>query len=481
MLPQKIAFIDLETTGLRSFYDRIIEIGILRVENNQITKTYHSLINPQTYLPKEIETITGITSKDLDTAPTFREIMDEILETIQDCVFVAHNVRFDYSFLKSELKRHNISFTSKHFCTVRLSRLLYPSLPRHNLDALIERFNLQCEARHRALADATVLYHFYQKVQQEFPSEKIAEAIGFSLKKPSLPLKLQASDLENLPEQPGVYLFYGENGMPLYVGKSINVRGRVLDHFSSDIRSPIEMKISQQIESIETITTAGELGALFLESQLIKKLLPLYNKKSRIKKELIALKSKTNSDGYQECFLEPITSINPDELDTFLGFFKSRKQAKSYLAELTKKHTLCEKLLGLEKTKGPCFAYRLNHCKGACIGIEKALLYNMRFIMAFAATKIKTWPFPNAIIIEEKELEGTTEYFLINNWCLLGSIIVDHQGNQKTNLTGQMMFDLDMYQILKQYLKNATNVKKVKQIPQEQIPTFFEEITLRSN
>ena len=259
MLPQKIAFIDVETTGLRANYDRIIEIGIVRVEDNQIVKTYQSLINPETYLPKEIEMITGITAGDLENAPTFRQIMDEVLETMNDCVFVAHNVRFDYSFIKSELKRHNVSFSSKHFCTVRLSRLLYPTMPRHNLETLIQQFNLPYQARHRAFDDAKVLYHFYQQVQQDFPIEKLAEAIGQSVKKPSLPLKLQAADLESLPEQSGVYLFFGKEEMPLYIGKSINIRNRVLDHFSSDIRSPLEMKISQQIERIETITTAGVL------------------------------------------------------------------------------------------------------------------------------------------------------------------------------------------------------------------------------
>src|SRR5476649_2448024 len=139
MLPNKLAFVDIETTGMRSFYDRILEIGILRVENNEVTKTFKSLLNPQSYIPSEITMITGITARDIENAPTFRQIKDAILEILDDCVFVAHNARFDYGFLKSEFQRENHSFSSKHFCTVRLSRALYPQQSHHNLDSIIQR------------------------------------------------------------------------------------------------------------------------------------------------------------------------------------------------------------------------------------------------------------------------------------------------------------------------------------------------------
>lgn len=468
MLPEKIAFVDIETTGLSSPYDRIIEIGIVRVEENNIVQTYHSLINPQTHLPKEITAMTGITQAELENAPTFRAIKTDVLEAVIDCVFVAHNVRFDYGFIKHEFKRENISFSSRHFCSVKLSRLLYPTQRRHNLDALIERFGIDCKNRHRALDDAKVLFDFYQQLQTLFPVEKLSQAIALCMKKPSTPVKLHESFLKNLPEKPGVYIFYDGQNMPLYVGKSKNIKNRVLDHFSSDISSPTEMNISQQIERIETITTAGELGALFLESQLIKKLLPIYNKKSRIKRELIALKGKINTDGYLECILEPITSINPQELEGFLGFFKSRKQANAHLAELAKRHGLCEKLVGLEsasrRDKTACFAYRLDRCKGACIRKENPLIYNAKCAGAFVATKIHPWPFSGPISIEEKEFYGRSEYFILDNWCLIGHVVVDADGNKKSNIDENVTFDLDLYHILKGYLKNPRSLKQIKQI-----------------
>lgn len=471
MLPQKIAFVDIETTGLSNSHNRIIEIGIIRVEDNEIVQTYHSLINPQTHLAPEIEMITGITAKDLENAPTFRNIKEEILEALIDATFVAHNVRFDYGFLKNEFKRENISFSSKQFCTVKLSRYLYPSEKRHNLDAIIERFNISCENRHRALNDAKVLYEFYQKLQQSLPTERIAEAINYCSNKPALPTKLHEEYIESLPENPGVYIFYDGQQMPLYVGKSINIKNRVLNHFSSDIHSSTEMNISQQVERIETISTAGELGALILESQLIKKLLPVYNKKSRIKHELIALQKTVNKDGYETVQME-IFQQN-DNLDSILGFFKSRKQAKTYLAELTKEYELCEKLLGLEKTKDACFAYRLGRCRGACIGKEKPLMYNMRLITAFVKTKLLPWPFQSPVIIEESSPEGSQEYFIIDKWCLIGSVFIDADGNKKSNLDEEIAFDLDVYKILKSYMKKPLSHQRIKPVARQELSSLL--------
>jgi len=471
MLPTKLAFVDIETTGTRSSYDRIIEVGILRVEDNTLVKSYQTLINPQAYLPKEITMLTGITQHDIDHAPTFRSVKDEIWEMIQECTFVAHNVRFDYAFLKHEFLRENITYTSKHFCTVRLSRMLFPTWPRHNLDTLMKECNISCQNRHRAYDDAQVLFEFYQQLVQTMPVEKLEKALAKTMKKPSLPLHLPIEEIEKLPEKAGVYIFYGsENSeIPLYIGKSVNIRSRVLSHFSSDINSPTEMQIAQQIKRIETIPTAGELGALLLESQLIKDLLPIYNKKSRIKRELIGLKKRTNQQGYDECYLESISIITPDNASEYLGFYRSRKQAKAALADIAKTHMLCEKLLGLEKTNSSCFAYRLNRCGGACIGREKAVVHNLKLITAFSENKILPWPFEGAIIIQESDgvndafgLLGKKEYFIIDKWCYLGTVHEDTEGNLNEKQLPEIVFDLDIYKILRQYLKNPANKKKIK-------------------
>jgi DNA polymerase III subunit epsilon len=208
MLPEKIAFVDIETTGARSSFDRIIEIGILRMEGDQIVRTYNQLINPQAYLSPDITRLTGITSNMLENAPTFRQCKDDILELLQDCVFVAHNVRFDYGFLRNELQRTGVTFSSKHFCTVRLSRLLFPHLTHHNLDSVMQYHNIACANRHRAFDDAKVLHSFYTKIQKELPAETLQAALSLALRKPSLPIKLKQEDLDALPEHPGATVYW---------------------------------------------------------------------------------------------------------------------------------------------------------------------------------------------------------------------------------------------------------------------------------
>ena len=163
MLPKRLSFLDIETTGTRLTYDRIIEVGIITIELNQnnqyeIIKTFNSLVNPNSCIPSDITNITGITTEDVSNAPSFREVSVDILDCLDASILVAHNVRFDYGFLKHEFSRLEKTFSMKHFCTVKLSRKLFPRHPHHNLDALIERFNISCQRRHRAFDDANVLF-----------------------------------------------------------------------------------------------------------------------------------------------------------------------------------------------------------------------------------------------------------------------------------------------------------------------------------
>lgn len=476
MLPDKIAFVDLETTGARSPYDRVLEIGIVRVENNIVTKTFSSLIDPEIRIPPEIERLTGITGADIQGAPTFSAVKDEVLTILKDCVFVAHNVRFDYSFLKNELKREGIDFTSKHFCTVRVSQMLYPEHRRHNLDMIIERLSIPCVNRHRALDDAQVIATFYQHIQKQFSAETILDVVNRAMKKPSVPLHLQKGDLDALPENPGVYTFYGDNDIPLYIGKSVNIKDRVLSHFTADIHSSTEMKISQQIKRIETIQTAGELGALLLESKLIKEHLPLYNQRLRLKQQMVGLMKETDSDGYDRLSITNVQTITPADLAVFskheenpgkkiLGFFRTSRQAKEYLTTIAKEHTLCEKLLGLEKTTTACFGYRIDRCKGACLTKETPLFYNIRLLEALTSISIKPWPFSGPIVIEEKnELMEKYEYFLIDKWCYLGN--TDSMTKEFDTLAAiPKTFDLDMYKIIKRFIMNPANQRKIRQLP----------------
>ncbi|HRN70565.1 MAG TPA: exonuclease domain-containing protein [Candidatus Woesebacteria bacterium] len=441
-----LSFVDIETTGAHARYDRIIEIGILRVENNMLTKTYQKLINPETYLNPFISQMTGISTSDLEKAPTFEEIKEEILEVLDGTIFVAHNVRFDYGFLRNEFKRFGINYSSKQMCTVKLSRTLFPQYTRHSLDTLIDRFQFDMENRHRAFDDAKILWDFFQKVHTLFPIETVERVVNEIIKKPALPQHLSQDILDNLPEGPGVYIFYGEGNIPLYIGKSVTIRDRVLSHFTNDQNSSKELKISQQIVRIETIPTVGEFGALLKEAELIKTMQPLYNTQLRRTHKVVLLKRKELPNRFYSLEMEQVKQITPDDISTMLGIFPSKKKAKEYIKKKAEEHELCEKLLGLEKGSGSCFGHKIERCKGACINKEHFLSYNMRFIQAFSEKKIKSWPFEGAIKITEVDpIEHKREEFIANRWCLTSA---ERQ---------ELFFDYDTYKILVRYIFNRRN------------------------
>ncbi len=290
ILPNKLAIVDTETTGGSFYHDRIIEIGILIVENGKLVKTYQTLINPERYIPSFISTITGIYEQDVEKAPTFLQIKDELWDILKEAIFVAHNASFDKGFLKAEFARSGLSFQPKTLCTVRLSRKFFPEYSRHNLDEIIHRFNLPCDRRHRALDDAKVLYDFLEIIKSRFTSEEITKNINPLLKAAPIPPTLNPKEIEELPENHGVYIFYDSKDAPLYIGKSINIKKRVQSHFSASSRETKEMKIFQNVARIETMVTPGELGALLLESEMIKKLLPIHNRRLRKTRHIVILK-----------------------------------------------------------------------------------------------------------------------------------------------------------------------------------------------
>ncbi|MGB4966042.1 MAG: 3'-5' exonuclease, partial [Microgenomates group bacterium] len=207
LFDKPLCFVDIETTGTSVTHDRIIEVGMLKVVENEIIDTYESLINPNAHVSPFITSITGIAPADLEDAPSFEAIYPEIYKFLEGSIFVAHNARFDYGFIRQEFGRFEISYSSPLLCTVRLSRLLYPRYKRHNLDSIIERFNINCARRHRALDDSRVMFEFFTQAQQSFPIETIEKAVNTILKKPSLPVNVSNAILDDLPQSPGVYIF----------------------------------------------------------------------------------------------------------------------------------------------------------------------------------------------------------------------------------------------------------------------------------
>lgn len=471
-----LAIVDVETTGAASHYHRIIEIAVLRVQRGRLIDRFSTLLDPERRISPFIEGLTGIRNRDLEHAPTFHQVKDRLQDLLNGAIFVAHNARFDYSFLKEEFDREKINYSAKRLCTMRLSRTLFPDQRKHNLDSIIERFGIMCAERHRAEGDASVLWDFLQILKDRVDGSDLKRALGKILKTPSLPPLLDESLVRSLPETYGVYVFYDENGQPLYVGKSVNIRSRVLSHFSGDQESAKEQALCRQVVDIQAITTSGELGALLLESHLIKRLLPLYNRRSRVQKSLVVMRKGVNDQSYGTIHLEHLRTIRCSDFSTIVGIFKSMNQAKDFLWNIAKGYTLCPRILGLEKGKGECSYTQLQRCNGACTGAERAEVYNSRFNMAFAGRRLIPWPFGGPILIEEKNESDTGgELFIVDNWCLMGCFRFDETGSKQCLLEGGYTFDYDGYRILKDYLLKSRKQVNIRQITSAEAARMLDE------
>ena len=222
-LPQRLAFVDLETTGGNPLVDRVTEVGVILV-NEVGVREWSQLLYPQTRIPAFIERLTGITNEMVLDAPRFKDIAQELNSLLEGYLFIAHNARFDYGFLKNEFKRLDIVFRPNILCSVKLSRALFPEHKHHNLDALITRHQLTVSDRHRALGDAQLIYQFWQDIHNRLDADHIAASVKKMVGRPSIPSYIDDALIQGLPDTPGVYLFYGENDLPLYVGKSTHIK-----------------------------------------------------------------------------------------------------------------------------------------------------------------------------------------------------------------------------------------------------------------
>jgi len=430
---------------------------------------YSQLVNPECRIPEFIQGLTGITDDMVAEAPRFDDIAQDLLERLAGKLFIAHNARFDYGFLKNEFKRLGIDFRARVLCTVKLSRLLYPNESRHNLDTLITRHGLVHTSRHRALADADLIFQFWEKLQEKWDPQVLDDAITKLTARPALPSQLDPDLPEQIPETHGVYIFYGDNNFPLYVGKSNNLRKRVMSHFASDHSHGKEMSLSLQVRRVDWIETAGEIAALLKESSLVKLLLPSHNTRLRRNKELCAWRilptARDTAPGTTPDRASDAASPQPELVwardlnlgaqPDLYGVFRSQRDAIEMLSALAQEEKLCKALLGLEKvTPGAsCFGVQLRQCRGACIGKEKIEHHHVRLLTAMARHKIPAWPHGGPIGLKEGGV-----VHVVASWCYLGTAASEQEVAELLD-GGQPTFDLDVYKILRKAMKSLPVVQ----------------------
>ena len=401
------AIVDIETTGGYAAANDITEIAIVLHDGQGVTEVYQTLIKPSVPIPYFIQSLTGIHPLMLEDAPGFGEVAGQIHEMLQGRIFVAHNVNFDYSFVKHHLAASGLELNAQKLCTVRLARKVFPSLPSYSLGNLCRHFNIIIENRHRAGGDATATARLFDHILQNNGLVHIRESLKRTSKEQCLPLHLPREQIDSLPYSPGVYYFHNQKGKVIYVGKARNIRYRVSSHFTHNGAGRQRQDFLRNIHSVTYQTCGTELMAFILENIEIRKLWPEYNRALKNFTPVFGLYLYEDRGGYLRLVLEK----KKNQLRS-LYTFNSLIEGNRLVNQLTEQFALqspekesadvynnrvLEAVDHLEKQL-PTFAVvddRHDADGRSCILIEKGRFYGMGYMpgeaAVYSAEELKTY------------------------------------------------------------------------------------------
>lgn len=362
--------VDIETTGGNPTQGGITEIAAILHDGNQVVDRFHSLIDPERMVPSFITGLTGIDSHMLEGAPTFSEVAGELHDFLKGNVFVAHNVNFDYSFIREALKHTGIEFNAPKLCTVRLSRKAFPGFRSYSLGRICEHLSISIKERHRAMGDAEATAELFDLIIKKSP-EVILQTLKKSSGESFLPPHISKERFLQIPERTGIYYFHDKNGQVIYVGKANDIRSRFKGHFSSSSKD--KMQLYNEIHDISWELTGNEFLAFLLESLEIKRLWPKYNKALKYNSWNWGLYKYEDGQGY----LRFQVGKNTGSLKPILEF-ESHSEGWKYLLDQVESFHLCPKLSGIQKTTGACYDYPNQKCQGACCSQESPEVYNRK-------------------------------------------------------------------------------------------------------
>lgn len=364
--------VDVETTGGSPKNSRITELAMYKFDGERIVDEFVTLLNPEQPIPEFIVRLTGITDKMVEGAPRFFEVAKKVIEFTTDCIFVAHNVAFDYGMFRSEFKQLGYDFRLPHLCTVRASRYVLPGHKSYSLGNISKELGIHINGRHRAGGDALATTGLFEILINKDPLG-LKTFIQQELNPKSIHPNLNLEIIEELPTKAGVYKFFNEFNQLIYIGKSINIKKRVEQHLRNT-KTAKGLRLIQDIVRVEHELTGSELIAMLLESELIKKHQPIYNR--RLRKSLFpyGLFDELDSQGYLRLSIQSMAK--KEELP--LIHFTSKKDGVGYLNAMVDRYQLCQKLCGLYNSQNACFHFEIKQCNGACVNAEQAADYNQR-------------------------------------------------------------------------------------------------------
>ena len=386
------AIVDIETTGGYASANGIIEISIQVFDGEKVTEQFETLINPNQHIPKYIQAFTGITNEMVSGAPAFEEVAEKIFTCLQGNIFVAHNVNFDFSFIKSHLDYCGYTLNAKKLCTVRLARQLFPGLPSYSLGNLCQSLEIEITNRHRAGGDAAATVTLFQKLLIHDQKGIIQASLHRNSKEQALPPNVPKSDFDALPAHPGVYYFYDQKGKVIYVGKAKNIRSRINSHFSNNSDSRQKQNFLKNTYSIKFHSTATELMAAILESTEIRRLWPVYNTSQKRQEEVYGIFVYEDQNGYMRLAIE-----KKRKYVTPICTFHFKVDGHGVLRKLMKEFNLCPKLCFMQTDSDKCIGIAEEHCYGACEKTESPLVYNERVLKAITSLTKK----PSYVVLDK--------------------------------------------------------------------------------
>jgi DNA polymerase-3 subunit epsilon len=446
------AILDIETTGGSPASEKITEIAIFFHDGRKVVDEWSTLINPEKSIPYFITGLTGITNEMVADAPRFYEVAKEIVERTENHTIVGHNVSFDYSFIKSEFKRLGFEFSRKTLCTVKLSRKTFPGYTSYSLGKICKELGIVINDRHRAAGDALATVRLFEMVLDNQNGNReftlISEPPG---RYKNLNEHLTVNDIENLPEDCGTYYFFDDRQQLLYIGKSKNIRHRVLSHLGNTTsKRALEMK--QRIHTISFELTGSELIALLKESREIKDQKPMYNRAQKRSFFYWGLYTSKDEYGYISFRLQKISETADDPVTCY----NNKKEAREALTRMVEKNWLCQKLSGLYQTDGACFHHSIRQCNGACVQAEAVSIYNKRAEALLDSLKLDRG---NVLIIDSGRSMDERSLVRIEKGMYMGygyiSVNDTYLGiDQMLESINPELDNRDIRQILKTWLKN---------------------------
>lgn len=416
------AVIDIETTGGKAHENRIIEIAVAVHDGTRVVDYFESLVNPGMRIPRFISNFTGISNEMVENAPTFADISDRISDMTTGCVFVAHNVNFDYSFVQQEFRSIGKKFERRRICTIRLSRKVFPDMPSYSLGNLCRQLQITSENFHRAGDDTRATVKLLEKILANDKQNVVQEAIRKSSGEALLPPNLNRDDYDNLPNEPGVYYFLDKKKRVIYVGKAKNIKSRIKSHFGARSDSRKKVDFMNEIHRIRFRTCGNELVSFLLEASEISRLWPKYNNAIKGPKISFGVFTYYDRNGYNRLAIQKVQRLGKP-----LVQFRSVPEARQFLEEKAKEYSLCLKLCNLQSLEGKCSHVEEQICYGACQSDEPYHTYNERVTKAISSFLEDS---PSFVIFGKGRVEGESSYVMVENGTYLGFGFIQ---DEKTN------------------------------------------------